>query len=104
MRKKIKSIVRSLLSGNMEIKKLSKNVDDSNFLMARVINQGFESRSDQIIKDIHKAEYKVFSQFGDAGIIQFLINYLNIRNTRFIEFGVADYFESNTICEAKSIS
>lgn len=45
---------------------------------------------------LYQFEFKVFSQFGDDGIIQFLINYLNITEKTFIEFGVTDYVESNT--------
>ena len=38
----------------------------------------------------------MFSQFGDDGIIQFLISHLPIPNRTFIEFGVENYLESNT--------
>ncbi len=48
------------------------------------------------VKGIHEAEFQVFSQFGDDGIIQWLINNLEIPNKTFIEFGVEDYRESNT--------
>jgi hypothetical protein len=48
------------------------------------------------IKSLHETEFKVFSQWGDDGIIQYLINYLDIDNKIFIEFGVEDYLESNT--------
>ncbi len=48
------------------------------------------------IKSLHDAEFKVFSQWGDDGIIQYLINYLEIDNKTFVEFGVEDYQESNT--------
>lgn len=41
-------------------------------------------------------ELKVFSQFGDDGIIQYLTNHLDLKKRTFIEFGVGDYFESNT--------
>ena len=41
-------------------------------------------------------EFKIFSQFGDDGLIQYLIKHINIKNEIFIEFGVADYSESNT--------
>lgn len=41
-------------------------------------------------------EFKVFSQYGDDGIIQFLINELSIENKYFVEFGVENYRESNT--------
>jgi hypothetical protein len=42
------------------------------------------------------AEFKVFSQFGEDGIIQFLVQRVPIENEVFIEFGVEDYRESNT--------
>jgi len=48
------------------------------------------------VKSLHKTEFKVFSQWGDDGIIQYLINYLDIETKIFIEFGVEDYLESNT--------
>jgi hypothetical protein len=41
-------------------------------------------------------EFKIFSQFGDDGLIQYLINNIKIENEIFIEFGVEDYSESNT--------
>ena len=41
-------------------------------------------------------EFKIFSQFGDDGIIQYLIKHLPIPNPTFIEFGVEDYLESTT--------
>jgi hypothetical protein len=46
--------------------------------------------------NIHDHEFKIFSQYGDDGIIQFLIKHIQIRNTTFIEFGVENYMESNT--------
>src|SRR6202012_4004576 len=49
-------------------------------------------------KSLREAEFKVFSQFGDDGIIQYLVARLEIPRelTSFIEFGVQDYSESNT--------
>jgi hypothetical protein len=46
--------------------------------------------------DIRQAEFQVFSQFGEDGIIQFLIQRVPIENEVFVEFGVGDYRESNT--------
>ena len=48
------------------------------------------------IKSIQDVEFQVFSQFGDDGIIQYLINQLDIPNKVFIEFGVENYTEANT--------
>jgi hypothetical protein len=48
------------------------------------------------LRSLHEAEFRVFSQFGDDGIIQWLIGNLEIPNRTFVEFGVEDYRESNT--------
>lgn len=40
-------------------------------------------------------EFKVFSQWGEDGIIQYLVNHLGIKHHTFIEFGVEDFAESN---------
>lgn len=42
-----------------------------------------------------KREFKVFSQWGEDGIIQYLVSNLNINQRTFIEFGVEDFGESN---------
>ncbi len=57
-----------------------------------------QQKLDNVNKDLNTYEFKVFSQFGDDGIIQFLINNLKFENDdkNFIEFGVEDYTESNT--------
>lgn len=41
-------------------------------------------------------EFKAFSQWGEDGIIQWLIHHINISRPIFIEFGVQNYVESNT--------
>ncbi len=46
--------------------------------------------------NFNEYEFKVFSQFGEDGLIQFLIKNLNISNKKFIEFGVENYEEANT--------
>ncbi|WP_245705552.1 hypothetical protein [Chitinophaga filiformis] len=49
-----------------------------------------------VLDNISSAEFKVFSQTGDDGIIQYLINKVYTPETTFIEFGVENYVESNT--------
>jgi hypothetical protein len=46
--------------------------------------------------ELRDAEFSVFSQWGDDGIIQYLIHNVPIENDTFIEFGVEDYTEANT--------
>jgi hypothetical protein len=41
-------------------------------------------------------EFKVFSQRGEDGIIQYLVHNVPLRNRTFVEFGVEDYREANT--------
>ena len=52
--------------------------------------------SEKKFPNIHDYEFKIFSQFGDDGLIQYLIKNIYIYNKTFIEFGVNDYLESNT--------
>jgi hypothetical protein len=66
------------------------------FLNARLLNEGNKTKREAILKDITLSEYRVFSQFGDDGIIQFLVDYLEIETKTFIEFGVQIYEECNT--------
>ena len=47
-------------------------------------------------KEIHQNEFRAFSQWGEDGIIQYLIGNTNISRKIFIEFGVQNYTESNT--------
>lgn len=47
-------------------------------------------------RELSHYEFKIFSEWGDDGIIQYLIKHLVITNRSFIEFGVENYLESNT--------
>lgn len=48
------------------------------------------------VEKISDAEFSVFSQWGDDGIIQFLVQNINLQSDFFVEFGVENYRESNT--------
>ena len=45
---------------------------------------------------LQDVEFKVFSQWGEDGIIEWLLSRIDISNEQFVEFGVSDYQESNT--------
>jgi len=47
-------------------------------------------------RNINDFEFKIFSAWGDDGIIQYLIKHIQIENKSFIEFGVENYLESTT--------
>ena len=54
----------------------------------RVRSERYENLAD--------AEFRIFSQFGEDGIIQYLVGKVPIEHETFVEFGVDDYRESNT--------
>ncbi len=68
--------------------------DDAKMLQGRLLSETLASRHDY--DSLADFEYKVFSQFGDDGIIQFLTRILKLQHKTFIEFGVENYLESNT--------
>lgn len=99
------------ISGKIEeVKRMIRNMDNliavgrdlaslseaQRLLTGKVIVNQIKSHG--VYGNIQDAEFKVFSQFGDDGIIQYLINYAKVLpgERRFVEFGVEDYRESNT--------
>ncbi len=79
-----------------EIKSIQNSLQELKILEGKQLGIQNISRTNEILNELNKAEFKVFSQWGDDGIMQFLIDYLQIENKIFIEFGVEDYLESNT--------
>lgn len=55
-----------------------------------------ELNSRKNISTLDEVEFQVFSQRGEDGVIQYLINQIDIPNKIFVEFGVETYTESNT--------
>ncbi len=48
------------------------------------------------ITNLNDLDYKIFSQNGEDGIIDYLLYTLNIDKPKFIEIGIGDYNEANT--------
>ena len=48
------------------------------------------------IQNLNDLDYKIFSQFGEDGIIDYLLKSLNISSPKFVEIGVGDFSECNT--------
>jgi len=65
-------------------------------LMLLQAKQILDFRANFPPKTLHEAELKVFSQFGEDGIIQWIISFIPDIIPVFIEFGVEDYRESCT--------
>ena len=47
------------------------------------------------IPDLSAVEFRVFSQWGEDGIIEWLAAHVPVPNTRFVEFGVETFSEAN---------
>jgi hypothetical protein len=73
---------------------LADSIDELKLLTGRLLANQVRATA----KSFREAEFKVFSQFGDDGIIQYLLARLDIppELATFVEFGVQDYSESNT--------
>lgn len=78
------------------ISELREQVVEAKLLSARLLIR--QMRAEGVLPRLADAEFKVFSQFGDDGIIQYLLQQVDIPegSRKFIEFGVQDYQESNT--------
>ena len=94
LKKSLKKIIKSILqhvnwiNGDWE--------DKSLILQAKILMSSDYWREGGPNLQINSKEFRVYSQWGDDGIIQYLVHKLNIENKKFIEFGVGNYFESNT--------
>ena len=73
---------------NYSVDKLIIILTHSILLRSRVFYEKYE-----LIED---AEIKVFSQNGEDGIIDYIVQKLNLKKPSFVEIGVGDYSESNT--------
>ena len=77
----------------MEIR-LLREIEQNRILAAQPLIQNLK-KSDRL-EDLSDAEFKVFSQWGEDVIIQYLLSRTAIENKIFVEFGVENYSESNT--------
>jgi hypothetical protein len=83
--------IRELYSRHTETgQQLQQGVDELKILQAKQLMNSWQP------KTLNQAEFQVFSQWGDDGIIQYLLDIICVSNQQFIEFGVETYTESNT--------
>lgn len=87
----IKNYIKKLIS-KFE-KKVIERDDVLKLIMGRQLCFAQKSVCAAHLSDI---EFKVYSQWGEDGIIEYLVSKLPIENKFFIEFGVENYNESNT--------
>ncbi len=94
IRKRIENYVKNAINSALSVNSC---LVETKVLTGTLLAEIQKGRVD--ITGIEAAEFKVFSQFGEDGIIQFLVNKLKIprQNQSFVEFGVENYTEANTI-------
>lgn len=97
----VRNIIDSIVSqlrvslSNSEVSR-SQMIEQSMILQGRTL--ALQNKDRAPLKNIQDAEFKVFSQFGEDGILQYLIQETGIEaeERKFVEFGVQNYSESNT--------
>lgn len=88
----VKKVIVKLKLALATILKINERFDEVKInqgIILAALNQNKPSNN------LHEYEFKVFSQWGEDGIIQHLINSIEIKNKTFIEFGIEDFSESN---------
>lgn len=91
---KISSYLQKLRVLINNIAKQSITSEQKLLMLGKLLSESIKSK--KRIASLSEVEFKVFSQWGDDGIIQWLVNNLEFSNKTFIEFGVENYRESNT--------
>ena len=82
-----------LLNFKISQDKIISEIEKIKFQNGLILLENFQRKQSSKIIDY---EFQVFSQWGEDGIISYLVNNLDIENNFFIEFGVGNYLESNT--------
>lgn len=88
---KIIEKIRHLFNLYQGIERIKDDSHDTRLLIGSLLAQTAGKA-----ESMKEAEFKVFSQFGDDGIIQFLLKVIQPSVDTFVEFGVENYEESNT--------
>ena len=86
----IKKIINKI-SGFADLNQKIHNIQNA---LGRIEQRQLECMGKSDYKDW---EFKVNSQWGEDGIIQFLLNNIEIKDKIFVEFGVESYTEANTL-------
>ena len=75
-----------------------RQLDEKNERTARLCGRlaAFEVQRLKEIDTLADVEFQVYSQFGEDGIIEWLVANLDLQNKTFVEFGVENYLEANT--------
>lgn len=91
---RLKDLQAAMARQDAEVYALARSAENLQMLCGRVAAMSVAAKpASTPLADV---EFKVFSQWGEDGIIQHLVNHLRPREKSFIEFGVETYVEANT--------
>ena len=85
--KKIKSYFHKILDIHQRIQKIQE-------ALGRIEARQISLKNS--VSEIEEVEFQVFSQWGEDGILEYLVQNIKIDQKIFVEFGVENYTESNT--------
>ncbi|MDB5876152.1 MAG: hypothetical protein JWQ07_5594 [Ramlibacter sp.] len=87
-----KEIIAKLQHVFSTVRKLNERLDELQINQGTILSHLHAQKTSKRLQDY---EFKVFSQSGEDGIIQRLVQSIEIENKTFIEFGVEDFSEAN---------
>ena len=94
MRDRLLSWFGGLLDSLRILRNLRAHLDELKMLQAEPVIRQIRAMSS--VKSLRDVETKVFSQWGDDGVVQWLDAHLPAMPRTFVEIGVEDYLESTT--------
>jgi len=88
------TVLRKLSERLLRFYRLPARIDTLQEALGRI-----ESRlaSPGLARSLHEREFRVYSQWGEDGIIDYLVSRVAIADRSFVEFGVENYSEANTL-------
>ena len=89
---RLRQAIRGIATLESTVARFDQRLDDLAIAQGMAMARQNESRNSTRLRD---HEFKVFSQWGEDGIIQYLTRAIEITNTTFIEFGVEDFREAS---------
>lgn len=89
----IKNIIKKIFKKIHSVDELLSEIEKNKFLVGQLLSKNLLNN---VSKNINDYEFSIFSQWGEDGILDFIIRKLHLKDGVFIEFGVDNYIESNT--------
>jgi hypothetical protein len=87
-----KALMLEIKSAFKNIWRITERIDELKINQGLILSALNETRNSTNLADY---EFKVFSQWGEDGIIQFLSKAIEMKHKTFIEFGVESFMEAN---------